>query len=205
MNGLFWFVVTICLIAVGFLFGWTISSWTGKDTWTALGAIGSGIGGIGAFGAALVAWIISQKQIALDSELLEVEVLTTLIGGDTSIYLTINVLSKGKRPSEVHSISIGNPKTDVVMALYHISFRHGSSQLPINLSYGKKASFILIKDFELNIGDYINKFCNGDASRIVFYVSSTTLTLTYKPTDAMIKFLSNAAAKSKDITDSDEM
>ena len=72
MNGLFWFVVTFCLIALGFLFGWSMSSWAGKDVWTAIGAIGSWFGGFGAVYAAHVALKIANRQADEDTHKLKV-------------------------------------------------------------------------------------------------------------------------------------
>lgn len=116
MNGLFWFVTTICLIGLGFLFGWSVAEWTGKDTWSAIGAIGSWFGGFGAVYAAFVALQIANRQSNEDTYKLKIETIFSdnllilreletsddeFLHGDFNGKLILQAYNSGRRPIEL--------------------------------------------------------------------------------------------------------
>lgn len=74
MNEFTSFIASFCLIAVGLLIGWVASASFGSNSWNALSAIGSWIGGIGALAAAGAALFISHKQEIRDTYKLSVSI-----------------------------------------------------------------------------------------------------------------------------------
>lgn len=117
MSGSFAFVITVSLIALGFLFGWSMSAWAVKDAWTAIGAIGSWFGGFGAIYAAHVALKIANKQAMEDTYNLDVSAIFNhelficmelwepkeddFLDGRYDGECVLEVYNSGKRPIEV--------------------------------------------------------------------------------------------------------
>lgn len=159
-----------------------------------LSVVGAWISGIGALGAVTVALWLAEKQRRSEKEDLKIDFGFVIVPGVTDAVLMISAVSKGKRPSEINSVSIYGKKAATIM---HIArFLPGSSQLPTNLGYGKKAIFLLEKGFEYHIGEYINTYCDGSSKNLEVCVSTTTENFIFIPDTSMKSALDSIALKS---------
>jgi vacuolar-type H+-ATPase subunit I/STV1 len=165
-----------------------------------LSVVGTWVSGLGALGAVIVALWLAEKHRRAESELLELDLGFVIIPFTSEAVLMISAVSKGKRPSEINSISIYGKKANSKM--YLANFLRGGNQLPVNIGYGKKASFFCEVGFEYKIGEYISANCNGSAKELVLCVSTTTENFLYSPDTSMKKALETFAVKSKSMLES---
>ncbi|MBU1308522.1 MAG: hypothetical protein KKE30_03185 [Gammaproteobacteria bacterium] len=160
-----------------------------------LSVVGTWVSGLGSLGAVIVALWLAEKQRRAESELLELDLGFFIIPFASEAVLMISAVSKGKRPSEINSVSIYGKTANAKM--YLVNFLPCGSQLPVNIGYGKKASFFCEVGFEYQIGEYISTNCNGSAKELELCVSTTTKNFIYSPDASMKKTLEAFAAKSK--------
>lgn len=159
-----------------------------------LSVVGAWISGIGALGAVTVALWLAEKQRRDEKEHLQIDFGFVIVAGASDAVLMVSAVSKGKRPSEINSVSIYGKKAKVIM---HVArFLPGSSQLPINLGYGKKATFLCLQGFEYHVGEYLNTYCGGSSKDLEVCVSTTTENFILTPSTSMKNTLDSIAAKS---------
>lgn len=158
-----------------------------------LSTVGTWISGIGALGAVTVALWLAEKQRRSEKEYLKIDFGFVIIPNVSDAVLMVSAVSEGKRPSEINSVSIYGKKAKAIM---HVArFLPCSSQLPVNLGYGKKATFLCEEGFEYRIGEYINTYCGGSSKELEVCVSTTTENFIFTPDDSMKSALDSFAAK----------
>lgn len=163
--------------AIGISFGASTDSSNFKDYWIpVLGMVGGWVSGIGALAAVVVSLWLARKQALDDTEHVEGKFYLGTDGTDSFYMLTL--VSKGKRPAKVRSISISGVGAKV--NLYVSEWRYGSSGIPIFLNYGDDAVYIFKPDFESAIQGYVTKFLEGDRTRLRVLVSTTVKTYELK-------------------------
>lgn len=159
-----------------------------------LSVIGSWVSGVGALGAVLVALFIAEKQRRSEKENLKIEFNFVIVPFATEAVLMISAVSVGKQPSEISSVVIyGQGAT---ASMYVSRLLNGSSPIPVNLGYGKKAIFLCEEGFEHHIGSYLNTYCGGKASNLKVCVSTTTENFIFVPDAKMKSALESFAEKS---------
>lgn len=159
-----------------------------------LSVIGSWVSGIGALGAVTVALWIAEKQRRSEKEDLELNFGFVLVPGVREAVLMISAVSVGKRPSEINSVSIYGKDATAIMLVAR--FLNGGSQLPTNLGYGKKATFLCEEGLEIKIGEYLNRCCEGTSKDLKVCVSTTTENFVLIPDKGMKSALDSFAKKS---------
>ena len=187
-------VLLLCLMMflLGVAFGTSTSNAEFKDSiLPVLSVVGSWVSGIGALGAVLVALWISEQQKRSDKEYLELGFDFVVTQPYTNAVLMISAVSTGKRPSEINSIAIYSQGATAQM--YIARLLPGSSVIPINLGYGKKATWLCEEGFEHHIGSYLKTYCNSKASQLKICVSTTTENFTINPSKEMKKTLESFA------------
>ena len=191
-------VLLLCLMLflLGVAFGTSTSNAEFKGSiLPVLSVVGSWVSGIGALGAVLVALWISEKQRRSDKEHLELAFDFVVTQPYKNAVLMISAVSVGKRPSEINSIVIYSQGATAQM--YIARFLPGSSAIPINLGYGKKAAWLCEEGFEHNIGSYLKTYCNSKASQLKICVSTTTVNFTLTPSEEMKKTLETFAKEAE--------
>lgn len=159
-----------------------------------LSTVGAWISGIGALGAVTVALWLAEKQRRSEKEHLKIDFGFVIVPNVTGAVLMVSAVSEGKRPSEINSVAIYGKKAKAIM---HVArFLPGSSQLPVNLGYGKKATFLCEEGFEYHVGEYINTYCDGSSRDLEVCVSTTTENFIFTPDELMKRALDSSAAKS---------
>jgi hypothetical protein len=187
-------ILLLCLMLflLGVAFGTSTSNAEFKETiLPVLSAVGSWVSGVGALGAVLVALWIAEKQRINDKESLKLAFDFVVTPEQSNAVLMISAVSVGKRPSEINSILIYSQGATTQM--YITSYLHGSSQIPINLGYGKKAQWLCKEKFEHQIGSYLKTYCNSKASHLEICVSTTTENFIFIPSKEMKKTLESFA------------
>lgn len=160
-----------------------------------LSVVGSWVSGVGALGAVLAALWIAEKQRRGEKEDLKLAFDFVIIPGQLNAVLMVSAVSLGKRPSEINSIVIYSQNAAVQM--YISRFLHGSSPIPINLGYGKKAIWLCEKGFEHHIGSYLKTYCNSKASNLKICVSTSTENFIFTPSQEMKKTLESFAKEAE--------
>jgi hypothetical protein len=191
-------VLLLCLMLflLGVAFGTSTSNAEFKESiLPVLSVVGSWVSGIGALGAVLVALWISEKQKRSDKEHLELGFDFVVTQPYTNAVLMVSAVSTGKRPSEINSIAIYSQGATAQM--YIARLLPGSSAIPINLGYGKKATWLCEEGFEHHIGSYLKTYCNSKASQLKICVSTTTENFTITPSKEMKKTLESFAKEAK--------
>lgn len=187
-------VLLLCLMIflLGVAFGTSTNNLEFKETiLPVLSVVGSWVSGIGALGAVLVALWIAEKQRRGDKENLKLAFDFVVTSAQSNAVLMVSAVSVGKRPSEINSIIIFDPKASA--QLYIARFLPGSSSIPTNLGYGKKAAWLCEEGFERHIGSYLKSYCNGKASYLKICVSTTTENFMLTPSKEMMKTLESYA------------
>lgn len=163
--------------ALGVSFGATTDSSSFKDYWVpVLSMIGGWVAGIGTLGAVAVSLWLAHKQAAEDSEFLDGSFFAATDG--TNDFFALNIVSKGKRPAKVRSISITGSGAKV--NLYIANWGWGSSSLPVFLNYGEDAIFKFRDDFSSTLDDYVARNLDGNHDRVRVSVSTTVKTYEFK-------------------------
>ena len=157
-----------------------------------LNVTGTWISGIGALGAVIVALWLAEKQRRNDREEIKIEFEFVVVAGNSKEYLMISAVSVGNRPSELNSVTIYSEKAST--RLYVSEFQKRSTELPVNLGYGKKATFLCVDGFENHLGQYLNSYCDGKADGLIICISSNTENFKYSPSDSMKKQLETIAS-----------
>lgn len=164
-----------------------------------LSAVGAWISGIGSLGAVAVALWLAEKQRRSEKEFLSIDCAFVFVPGVTEAVLMISAVSKGKMPSEINSVSIYGKSAGKIMTITR--FLPGSSPLPINLGYGKRAAFLCEEGFEYHIGEYLNKYCSGKSNELEICISTTTENFRFMPNAAMRSALESFATNSDKLLD----
>lgn len=187
-------IILLCLMLflLGVAFGTSTNSVEFEKTiLPVLSAVGSWVSGVGALGAVLVALWIAEKQRRNEKEELKLAFDFVVTPGQSNAVLMVSAVSVGKRPSEINSIVIYSQGATAQM--YITRFLHGSSPIPINLGYGKKAAWLCEEGFEHHIGSYLKSYCNSKASHLKICVSTTTENFIFIPSKEMKKTLESFA------------
>lgn len=172
-------VVILLSFALGAAFGSSVTHSDFIQTLIPLfSMLGDWISGLGALGAVLTALWIAEKQTKDDTEKLNISFNVMVFTGLSGEYLTVRVVSNGKRPSNVTSIVFSSPLSTVNIMVRE--FHHLSHPLPINLGYGVDAAFIFSAGFEEHIANYIKNHCGGLAEGLELIVVSTIKTYNVK-------------------------
>lgn len=183
------------LFLLGTAFGAATNSTDFKDVLLpVLSVIGSWVSGIGALGAVLVALWIPEKQKRSDKENLKIEFSFVIVPQAAEAVLMISAVSIGKQPSEINSVVIYGQ--EATASMYISRLLNGSSSIPVNLGYGKKAIFLCVEGFEYHIGSYLNTYCGGMANNLKVCVSTTTENFIFTPDAKMKSTLESFAEKS---------
>jgi hypothetical protein len=172
-------MATACflLVCLSFIFGISFGTSTDYKSFQGtfipvLSLVGSWVSGLATVAAVYVALWSTQKQLQSDREFLKIDFNFVLIGGQGIPVLAITAVSTGKRPSEINSVSIYSSNASIRML--PAVFLPGSSKLPVNLGYGKKATFLMMQDFEYRIAEYLIEYCDGVADSLEVCISTTT-------------------------------
>lgn len=181
-------LLSLMIFLIGVAFGVSTSGTEFKEMiLPVLDVVGSWVSGVGALGAVVVALWLAEVQRKSDKEDLKVSLNFVLVPGVSNPVLMISAVSVGKRPSEVNSIVIYDENASSQMLV--IRFLPGSSEIPINIGYGKKASWLCEEGFERHIGSYLKNYCNGTANNMKICISTTTENFIHSPSTEMKKTL----------------
>lgn len=173
------FLLVVFTIVIGFVFllglSFGLSNNHDKfitETVPVLSMLGGWVAGIGALAAVLTTLWLADKQRRDDVESLQVQVRSAIaMNGQGGWFIALNVISDGKRPVEVTSISITSPHAKAYMPITVLAY--GSSALPASLSYGQRASFHLHAGYEREIGSFVNSHCGGRSSGLKVVIGTT--------------------------------
>jgi len=172
-------VVILLSFALGTAFGSSVTHSDFIQTLIPLfSMLGSWVCGLGTLGAVLAALWIAEKQRKDDTENLNISFNIMVLAGLSGEYLTVRVVSNGKRSSNVTSIVFSSPLSTVNIMVRE--FHPLSHPLPINLGYGVDAAFIFSAGFEEHIANYIKHHCGGSAEGLELMVVSTIKTYKVK-------------------------
>jgi hypothetical protein len=165
-------IVILLSFALGTAFGSSVTHSDFIETLIPLfSMLGVWVSGLGTLGAVLAALWIAEKQKKDDIENLHISFDFMIFAGLSEEYLTVRVVSNGRRPSNVTSIVLSSPSSTVNIMVRE--FHRLSHPLPINLSYGVDAVFIFCAGFEEDIASYIKHHCSGSAEGLELNVIST--------------------------------
>ncbi|WMR30991.1 hypothetical protein [Metapseudomonas otitidis] len=156
-----------------------------------LSMVGGWVSGIGTLAAVVVSLYLAKKQKESDSEDISVTSHTAISPAWNGHRVLIAIVSKGNRPANIHSINIVKPKAETV--LYIAQFDRVSSTLPATISYGEKRTYVCLSHFEDEIAKYVNDYCEGIASGLLIYVSSTLKTFKEPLNAEIIKVIQQRA------------
>lgn len=187
-------ILLLCLMLflLGVAVGTSTNSTEFKETiLPVLSVVGAWVSGVGALGAVLVALWIAEKQRRNDKEKLEIAFDFVVTPEQTNAVLMISAVSVGKRPSEINSIVFFSQ--DATTQMYITRFLRGSSRIPTNLGYGKKAIWLCEEGFEHHIASYLKNYCNSNATNLKICISTTTENFIFNPSSAMKKTLEGYA------------
>lgn len=164
--------ILLCILfyALGVATGVSASVDDFKETVTFLSMLGGWVSGLGALAAVGATLWLAERQRREDSESLKIRISNVLVSGYRGDFLAIDVVSNGKRPCVVRTISFECPTAR--NSLNVTTVIPDSSPLPQPLNYGEGATFILPYFFIGEIAGFINKHCNGRAVSIYVVVSS---------------------------------
>ena len=149
-------LIAIISFVIGVSFGVTFEKGSLINTLIPmLSVMGNWIAGLGALAAVFTSLWLADQQRQNNSEKLksifDVFVFTTT----PDDMLTVAVTCIGNKPSNINSISIRSKDCNVALAIAHLDI-HGN-QLPMSLSYGEQAHFILPLSSEASIKDYVRR------------------------------------------------
>lgn len=181
-------VLVACLVSA--LLGLTLGANLNPESTTKYvlnwGSLGDWVSGIGALSAVLVTLWLADKQRREDvSELLVVPNIS-IIQGEATWLITVNVISKGKRPSFATSISISSKHSKKV--LWPQNLHHYSGSLPANLSYGEKVDLIFTPRNVEQIAEFVLEHCDEKKEGLKLNVLTTLETFS-APLDGVIENL----------------
>lgn len=150
------------------------------------GSVGDWVSGLGALSAVLVTLWLADKQRREDVADLLVVPKLSMISGEETWLVTVNVVSRGKRPSLATSTSISSKHSKSVLWLQNLHQYSGS--LPINLSYGEKVDLIYTAKNIEQIAKFVMKHCAGRTDGLTVNIL-TTLDTYSAQLDGLIKNL----------------
>lgn len=182
--------VVIALCAVSGLLGLTAGVNLNPDSTVKFvpvwGSLGDWVSGLGALLAVLVTLWLADKQRREDvAELLVVPNISVIQGEETWL-LTVNVISKGKRPSLATSISISSKHSKKV--LWPQNLHRFSGSLPANLSYGEKVDLIFTVRNIQQLAEFVLDHCDGKKEGLKLNILTTLETFS-APLDGIITHL----------------
>lgn len=152
----------------------------------AWGSFGDWVSGIGALSAVVVTLWLADKQRREDVESLQIKVVMgALSNGPDLAFISVNVVSDGKRPVKITGIAFHRKGAGA--ALHITGFMHFGSSLPINLSYAEQADFPLEYGFERTLRQYVNAHCNGSAKGLEVVVSTSLRDFRHPVSPAILK------------------
>lgn len=163
--------------ALGLSFGAATDSSSFKDYWIpVLSMIGGWVAGLGTLAAVAVSLWLAHKQSSEDTEDIHGEFFNATDGVES--FLALTLVSKGKRPAKVRSVSVSGEGASHYM--YISIWGGGSSVLPIYLNYGEDAFFRFRNDFSPRLDSFVESELAGVRSRVRVYVSTTVKTYEFK-------------------------
>jgi fumarate reductase subunit D len=170
-----WAPVVVLLIGLSFLLG--LSFGLGKssapfvtEVVPVLSMLGAWVSGIGTLAAVITTLWLSQKQQREDTESLKVSLHAGLIGADNPWFISVQVVSDGKRPATIRGIAFTSPHAK--HACHLTEFMHYGSQLPVQISYGEKADFMLSYGADAELREFVAQYCGGKADGLAVVVST---------------------------------
>lgn len=158
----------------------------------ALGAMGGWVSGIGALAAVLATLWLADRQRREDVEKLKVSASSMIITGESGWFIGVNIVSTGRRPALVTSVSFSTPASS--KQLVAISAFPGSSSLPARLNYGEQSRVIYGERLLQRLADFLNEEGDGKTDLEVS-VSTTTEVFSSKLSKELVALISACASK----------
>ncbi|QXZ10264.1 hypothetical protein KUF54_03120 [Comamonas sp. Y33R10-2] len=143
-----------------------------QDTFIPLmSMIGTWVAGIATAGAVWTALWLAETERRSDVESLKGMCNYTITSSGQTGRLAVRATADGKRPTRVKSLEFQSPKTQFLLAVSWFDSR--STKLPVTLSYGESATFILDSPAEVELLNFISEHCQGSAQGLKVVVCST--------------------------------
>lgn len=133
--------------------------------------IGTWVAGIATAGAVWVALWLAESEKRADVENIRGRMDRVNIDWQTTDVLGVQATSNGKRSTILTSIAFKSPKAENY--LHATFFHHSSAKLPVTLSYGQTALFVLDDAGKSCLLEYILSNCQGSARGLKVVVTST--------------------------------
>jgi hypothetical protein len=158
-----------------------------------LSALGSWVAGIGALAAVFTSLWLAEQQRKNSGESLKNAFDVFVFPPDLESRLAVNVTCTGNKPSNLNSITIHSKDSQVALAVVQLDIQ--GSQLPMALSYGQVAGFILPLNSETSIKDYVKNNCSGSYKNLVLNINTSTKSFSIPFNNEVIKHLQDSANK----------
>ncbi len=193
-------VAVLLLLLLSFAVGISFGAAFGKNyflstLYPALSVLGNWVAGIGALAAVFTSLWLAESQKRLNAENLDVKFSLVVLPPDMTNRLMVYVVSNGNKPSNIMSLSIIS--TDSKIALCVKDIDNASSQFPQYLSYGQTANFLLVKESESYINNYVSEHCNGKYSGLKAVINTAIGTFKVPFNNEIITHLKESAKSGK--------
>ncbi|ENO2185826.1 hypothetical protein ACBA38_002832 [Vibrio alginolyticus] len=158
----------------------------------ALSALGSWVAGLGTLGAVFTSLWLAVQQKKENAEKLRNLFDVFVFPPDLRPRLAVNITCLGNKPSHINSLTIHSADCNIAMMIAKLDFT--GNQLPMIVSYGQQATFVLPLDSEISIRKYVQKNCSGSYKRLVLNVNTSTTTFKIPFNEKVIAHLQKDSA-----------
>ena len=168
-------IVLSSVIGIAFLLGLSFGLGNNHEKFISeavpvLSMLGGWVSGIGALAAVLTTLWLSHQQRKEDVEHLKVSINMSLADPDLPWFMTVLVVSDGKRPATIRGLTFTSPFA--THAVHITGFLDFGSQLPIQLSYGERADFHLDYGTDRQLKNFIASHCKGKPTGLKVVIST---------------------------------
>lgn len=175
MLRLLWLPALLLVVGIAFLLGMSYGLGQSSDKFITsvvpvLSMLGAWISGLGALAAVVTTLWLANKQRREDVEHLKVSLNIGLMNPDEPWFISVDVVSDGRRPATVRGIAFTSPHAK--HALHLTGFMSYGAQLPVQLSYGEKAGFMLSYGSEIELRRFVSEYCGGKAKGLKIAAST---------------------------------
>jgi hypothetical protein len=152
-----------------------------------LSAMGSWVAGLGALAAVFTSLWLAEQQKKINGENLTSVFDVFVFLPDMTERLAVKVTSTGNKPSNLNSLSIYSKDSDVALMVAQLD--HNGNQLPMQLSYGQEAIYILPSNTVDSINDYVQKNCSGSYENLMLSVNTSINSFNIPFNEKVIEYL----------------
>ncbi len=161
------------------------------DLLPVLSTIGIWVGAFATLSAVIVSLWLALKQLSMDKEILQCTLNMFIIPGhQNQACIGLSIVSKGKRPSIVNSITWHGDGTSEAMVVS--KYNQNSESTPKALGYGETIQIMHTENFEKHLHEFAIKNLGGEFRKLYLSVNTTTESNRIELNDAVYKAIKNA-------------